>query len=157
MVFGLEIDKVYVIEILNSRKNLRLYVEPLKILFPMIQIKHRQLADLYILDLNGQFRADTEYSFWRAVQTAVVENGARNLILNFSELSQIDSYGISELLRVQKSIHNLEGQLILVGLNDLVRRVFEITKVGELFHIVDTEAAATEHLRPELHPAPASS
>lgn len=111
----------------------------------MLEISHRNLADVHVLDMVGKFRSNTERVFWNAVQEAVVEKGARNVVLNFQGVLECDSFGISELLRVHNSIANLRGKLYLVNLNDLVRKVLTITKVIDLLTIrEDEESALTE-------------
>ena len=111
----------------------------------MLTITHRHLADVTVLDMVGKFRANTERLFWNAVQEAVVEQGARKLILNFEEVAECDSFGISELLRVNNSISNMRGKLYLTNVNDLVRKVLTITKVIDLLTIrEDVDAAVAE-------------
>ena len=112
----------------------------------MLTINHRNLAETYVLDMEGKFRANTESIFWNAVQEAVVEQGARKLVLNFEQVSECDSFGISELLRVQNSIVNMRGKLYLVAINDLVRKVLTITKVIDLLTIRDNVEEAVAEL-----------
>lgn len=112
----------------------------------MIQIHTRKAGEVHILDLKGKFRANTEGDFWNAVQASVVEGGARKLVLNFKELEECDSYAITELLRVRKSILNMGGRLIIVHINALIERVFHITKVEELLDIRESEAEALTEL-----------
>lgn len=112
----------------------------------MLEINHRNLAEVHILDMVGKFRANTERVFWDAVQEAVVEGGARKLILNFKEVTECDSFGISELLRVHNSIKNLRGQLYLIHVNDLVHKVLTITKVIDLLQIRGDENMALTEL-----------
>lgn len=112
----------------------------------MLEITHRNLADVHVLDMVGKFRSNTERVFWNAVQEAVVEGGARKVVLNFQDVVECDSFGISELLRVHNSIANLRGELYLVNLNDLVRKVLTITKVIDLLTIREDEDSALEEL-----------
>ncbi len=112
----------------------------------MLHISHRNLAEVHILDMTGKFRANTERVFWDAVQEAVVGGGARKLILNFQEVAECDSHGISELLRVYDSIKNLRGKLYLVNVNALVTKVLTITKVVDLLEIREDEQAALAEL-----------
>lgn len=107
----------------------------------MIDIDTRTAGDVHILDLTGKFRAHAERTFWNAVQKSVVEQGARSIILNFKQLEEIDSYAISELLRVRASLLNLRGRMRIVNVNALVARVFHITKVDEVFEISPSEEA----------------
>lgn len=108
----------------------------------VLSIQHRTNADVHILDLEGKFRANMEGIFWNAVQSAVVEQGARKLLLNFEKVVECDSFGISEILRAQNSMEYLRGQLIVIGINDLVRKVLTITKVVNVLHIRADESTA---------------
>jgi anti-anti-sigma factor len=78
------------------------------------------------------------------VQHEIVEEGERNLILDFTGISECDSYGISELLRLHRSIQNIGGKMVLACLNDLMVKVFSITKVDTVFHIARTIPQALE-------------
>lgn len=81
---------------------------------------------------------------WHAVQHEIVKNGERHLILDFSGISECDSYGISELLRLHRSIQNIGGKMVLACLNELLLKVFSITKVDTVFNIADTVPLALE-------------
>ena len=113
----------------------------------MIEINKRTAGEIHILDLKGKFRANAEAAFFEAVQAAVVEEGARKLVLNFADLEECDSYAISELLRVRSSILNMDGRLVIVSMNDLIKRVFHITKVEEIFEIRENETEALFELQ----------
>jgi anti-anti-sigma factor len=108
----------------------------------MIQIGHRNLEELAILDLNGKLVADMGNQFWQHASETVVEEGRRKLLLNFSGLSQCDSFGISELLKIHQSLQNIGGKLVLFNVPDLIAKVFLITKVDTILNIAADEQAA---------------
>ncbi|MEM0995459.1 MAG: STAS domain-containing protein [Bacteroidota bacterium] len=101
----------------------------------MIEIKQSERNTPRVLTLNGKLTLMTQDKLWRAVQHIIVEKGDRQLVLEFSEVAECDSYGISELLRLHRSIHNIGGRMVITGLNALLRRVFSITKVDTIFEI----------------------
>ncbi|MEM7037812.1 MAG: STAS domain-containing protein [Bacteroidota bacterium] len=107
----------------------------------------RRVEDVYIIDLLGKLIATTERSFWEVVQQLVVDEGARKLVVNFEKVPECDSYAISELLRVHRSIDNIKGRMVLVEMNDLIQKVFSLTKVDTVFHIAATVDDAIEDLR----------
>lgn len=112
----------------------------------MLQIKPRTNNDVTILELKGRFVSSTEFPFWKAVQAAVVDQGARKLLLNFEGISECDSFGITELLRVKNSVENINGKLYLCGLNHVVEKVLHITKMDEIFNIQEDEQSALQAL-----------
>lgn len=69
-----------------------------------------------------------------------VERGERKFVLDFSNTEFIDSAGLGTLISISKVIHARDGQLRLMGLNDDMRRLFELTKLDTLFDVVDAPA-----------------
>ena len=66
---------------------------------------------------------------------AIIDAGARELVVDLSELGFIDSSGLGVLVAALKHMREREGELILAGLQQPARRVFEITDLTELFTI----------------------
>lgn len=117
---------------------------------PMLQIHIRNLGGVHVLDLEGQLLADPDHTLWTAVQSLVVDQGVRELLLNFEAVSVCDSFGISELLRLHASLTNLDGRIVIFGVNDLISKVFEITHVDQVLHLAPDEFMALMSLRPML-------
>ena len=114
----------------------------------MLTINIRQKENVQVLDLQGKLLADSDFRLWAAVQDLVVEKGARNLLINFSDVSVCDSYGIGELLRLHAALTNMDGKIVLFGVNKLIGKVFDITHVSEVLHIQGTEKEALASLFP---------
>jgi anti-sigma B factor antagonist len=57
--------------------------------------------------------------------------------IDFSEVSFLDSSGVSVIARVFKESQWLGGRLVLVGLSDRIRLVLEMTGVDKLVDIRD--------------------
>jgi anti-sigma B factor antagonist len=72
----------------------------------------------------------------RAELASVLDRGARTIVLDLSAMSFIDSSGLGVLVGALKRLREQQGDDIVVrGLQDPVRRVFEITGLTELFRI----------------------
>ncbi len=110
----------------------------------MINIENRKNGDISILDLQGRLVADIENTFWKYASSEVVDNGARKLLINCAEVSLCDSFGIGEVIKIHNSMENIGGKMVLCNLNELMAKVFEITKVDTVLHIADDEKAAIE-------------
>ena len=110
----------------------------------MINIENRKIGDIAVLDLKGRLVADTENIFWKEASSELVENGTRKLILNMAELAICDSFGIGEILKIHNSIENIGGRMMLCELNPLISKVFAITKVDTVLHILKDEKGALE-------------
>jgi len=63
-------------------------------------------------------------------------------ILDLNDVGYIDSSGVGTFVDVFRRVNSYKGQMMLVGLNDRVRSVFEITKLDRFFTICATEEDA---------------
>jgi anti-anti-sigma factor len=68
------------------------------------------------------------------------------VILDVSDLVDLDSTGVGTLLRTHVSFKLQKQHLALVGINEKVRLVLEITRVLGLLTVFETLAEAEEAL-----------
>ncbi|MGC9522057.1 MAG: ATP-binding protein [Anaerolineae bacterium] len=66
----------------------------------------------------------------------------QTVILNFSDVSYMNSSGIGLLVTLLIRANRNGHTLLAYGLNDHYRRVFELTKLSEAIQVFDDEAAA---------------
>ncbi len=66
---------------------------------------------------------------------AIIDGGAKVLVVDLSELGFIDSSGLGVLVAALKHMREQDGQLVLSGLAQPALRVFEITDLTALFTI----------------------
>ncbi len=84
------------------------------------------------VSLQGEIDADNCAQIGEHLLTPGVESDS-TVALDLSELSFIDSSGISELLRVRDAFDSAGGSLVIVNPSPAVRRVLEITGVLSTF------------------------
>ncbi|MBP1626264.1 MAG: anti-sigma-factor antagonist [Holophagaceae bacterium] len=71
-----------------------------------------------------------------------LESGAHRIVINFEEVSYLDSSGVGELVSCYNAIKNGGGELRLCGLNDRISRVIAMTSLHSVFEVTETEAEA---------------
>lgn len=72
----------------------------------------------------------------------VTKERPNRFVLDLADVPYIDSSGVGTFVEVFRRVSAYKGKMMLVGLNDRVRSVFEITKLDRFFTICDTETDA---------------
>jgi anti-sigma B factor antagonist len=107
-----------------------------------IQIAVRPLAPATAaLDVKGEINANAEAALTEAHNQASAA-GARNLLLNFSQLDYMNSSGIGLLVTLLIRARRQNQKLLACGLSDHYRQIFELTRLNEAISIYSNEAEA---------------
>jgi anti-sigma B factor antagonist len=105
--------------------------------------------DTLILDLHGRLVLGEETEALRERVKRLIAAGHRRIIFDLSELSYMDSSGLSALISSFVSVRNQGGQLKLLKLSPRVSDLMQITKLSTVFEIYDTlEDAQKSFTRP---------
>jgi len=72
----------------------------------------------------------------RALLPVIRENGDKRLVLNFQNVRFMSSAFLGLLVKVHKRVLELDGSLQLYNLDPKIYKVFEITKLTQIFDIV---------------------
>jgi anti-sigma B factor antagonist len=94
-----------------------------------------------VMKLSGRFDAEGA-AFIKGQITTLVNETQPNLVVNMSDVSFIDSLGLTALVSGLKLCRRNHGTLKLVGLQTSVRLLFEITRLDHAFEIYDSEEEA---------------
>jgi anti-sigma B factor antagonist len=65
----------------------------------------------------------------------LLDNGAKNLILDLSEVRFVDSSGLGALLSGHKNAGLRDGRFALAGVQSRVQSMFELTRLTRVFDI----------------------
>ena len=66
---------------------------------------------------------------------ALIESGQTRLLIDLSLVEYIDSSGLGMLIRIQKIAVRNGGNVVLKGVQGLVRELFEMTRLTAIFTI----------------------
>ncbi len=97
--------------------------------------------DVLIVDVDGQLVVTNRQEFKQAILDAV-EQGAKTIVIDFTRAGYIDSSGLGALVSLSKRVRDAGGDLRLVGLNDDLRTLFELTRLDALFPLYASRADA---------------
>jgi len=97
--------------------------------------------DMTIVTVQGQLVVTNRQEFKQMVLDAM-EQGARTVIVDFTDASYIDSSGLGALVSLSRRLRDAGGDLRLVGLSDELRTLFELTRLDALFPLFATRADA---------------
>jgi anti-sigma B factor antagonist len=106
-----------------------------------MDIKTRDLNSIVIFDIDGDISRPSGISLHQLVKSQL-ERGNRSILLNFSNVGFIDSFGVGEILASYISTNNLGGKLKLARISKKLYLVFQVTMLTRVLEIYDDEAAA---------------
>ena len=99
-----------------------------------IEIEHRTEGTWEVLDVAGEVDLSTAPAL-RSRIDAVVEEGGRRLVVDLSDVSFMDSSGLSVLVTGFKGMREAGGDMTVVCPNAAIAKVFSITGLDRVFPI----------------------
>ena len=112
-----------------------------------VQISTRRLDDAVILDLEGRIvLGSTTDALGNAMQDAIAK-GARKLLLNMQGVSQVDTSGISTIVRAFVSMQRTGGKFGLFRMSDRVRQILDMIRLLNVIPNFADEQQALARLR----------
>lgn len=97
-----------------------------------------------ILDLCGSINAGFESAF-KEISGRLHNLSTTCVVLNFSAVKGIDGGGFRQLLVFCTLMRKLNRKLAAYGINNQVRRVFELARIDHLLHTCESEYQALNH------------
>ncbi len=73
------------------------------------------------------------------------ENGETKIVLDLSGLDFLDSSGLGAIISMRKSAGD-KGQVVVCGIHDSVKRLFELTKMDRVFRVYSNSVEAEKAL-----------
>jgi anti-sigma B factor antagonist len=115
-------------------------------------IKTEQLdGDSYVIALAGEVDLYTAPEFKQQL-LEVISQGARNVVVDFSDTTFIDSTTLGVLVGGVKRLRSNDGQLALVCSDRNITKIFEITGLDRVFTIYPTREEAVSGLNGGIEP-----
>lgn len=108
--------------------------------------QNRASQETAVVEIAGRVTIGHDAKMREAISEAL-DGGAKNILLNMSRVSKIDSSGIGELVAAHNRITDDGGRLLLVALSDRLGTLLQITNlmgVLETYDNIDEALAALE-------------
>lgn len=109
-----------------------------------LKANNRQVDGVTVVDLSGRITLGEGSIVLRDTVRDLVSKGRKNILLNLSDVTYIDSSGIGELVSAFTSVRNQQGELKLLKLTKKVHDLLQITKLYTVFDVKDDEADAIQ-------------
>lgn len=102
----------------------------------MVWFRKQQMEQLVILNLMPTM--DPEHASFELVGEWLIRPDAPSrVVINFSSVDFVSSTFLGRLLALHKKLTRADRKLALSGLNQVVREIFQITKLENLFEFLD--------------------
>lgn len=102
-------------------------------------------TDVAVVAVSGQADLHTAPELRAAIGTTI-DDGHRQVVVDLTEATFIDSMTLGVLLGALKRLTPLGGTLVIVCPDPHVRRVFEITSLDRVLTLSDSREGAHAHL-----------
>jgi anti-sigma B factor antagonist len=108
-------------------------------------ITRRSIGGVAIVELSGAFLYDEDGErLFREEVTSLVASGERQLLLDLSRVTHMDSGSVGTLVAVHLHALKRGGSLKLLNPSDRVVRVLRMTRLESIFDVVRSRGAGHE-------------
>ena len=110
-----------------------------------MEISEEQKGGVLTLGLSGKLDTTSSKAFEDRI-LAVIDAGARQLVVDLSRLDYVSSSGLRVFLLAAKRLNSANGKIVLCSLKDPVREVFDIVGFSSIFSVYGSHEEALKSL-----------
>ena len=113
-----------------------------------LKISIRHVENVAVVDLSVRVTLGEASGDLRDTIRDLVNKDDKNILLNLAGVSYIDSSGLGEMVGAFATVNNRGGHLKLLGLQQRVHDLLQLTKLYSVFEIFTDETAAIQAFQP---------
>jgi len=113
-----------------------------------LQISIREAGDVAILDLRGRWIDGGHNELLKQHLQELIANGGRKFLLNLANLTQIDSSGVSSIVKARRFLNGLDCDLKLLRPSGHVLEVFRALHLLQMIPSFEDEKLAVDSFEP---------
>lgn len=102
----------------------------------------RHFGNVAVVDLDGKITLGDNTGILRENLKSLLSQGTKNILLNMSGVSYVDSAGLGELVGAYTTAANQGGSVKLLNLQTKLRDLMQITKLHTIFAAYTDEEEA---------------
>lgn len=102
-------------------------------------------SDLKVVQPSGLLDS-TSASQFREEINGYVANNAKIIIIDFQDVTFMDSSGLGALVMSLKAVRTAGGEIFLCSVNEQIRMLFELTNMDRVFKIFANLEELEKHL-----------
>ena len=116
-----------------------------------LQISIRESGDVTIVDLRGRSTIDGESELLSNRLKKLIANGVRRVLLNLTDLTQVDSSGVGVIIDTYVSLKDQGGNLKLLCPRGRIREVLRVLRLLEIIPYFENDTKALISFRPQSY------
>lgn len=109
---------------------------------PSSKATYREVEAVTIVDLSGMFMLGESSAVLRKAILDLTGKRKGKIILNFRDVTSIDSAGVGELVAAYAEIKRIEGRVRLLNPPKKVCDMLELTQLSKVFQVYADEPSA---------------
>jgi anti-sigma B factor antagonist len=113
------------------------------------RVSVRQAGNISIVDLDGRVTLREGASQMRDAIKQLAQEGAKNILVNFQDVSYLDSAALGELVSAHVSVTNAGGRIKLMHVPSVVKHLMQVTRIDTVFGTYEDEEPALESFTSE--------
>jgi anti-anti-sigma factor len=107
----------------------------------MLTVERRQMSDQVVFVVSGRMDAENAPQFEENCKACISE-GLTSLVVDLGELAYVSSMGLRSFISIGKTLQGKGGALRICRLNGLVKQVFQITGLIQIFPVYESVESA---------------
>ncbi|MEM6822764.1 MAG: STAS domain-containing protein [Verrucomicrobiota bacterium] len=112
-----------------------------------MELSEKQEGSITVLNITGDIDLHHSPQLRTYLQSKIQEKCSA-LLVDFSQVNYIDSSGLATFVEYYQGCRAYSGSIALAAMNQRVRSVFELVRLGEVFPITETIEEAASSLNP---------
>jgi len=76
----------------------------------------------------------------------LTNSGKRLIVMDYTEVEFVSSAGLGAMITISRAVTELEGKMVLTGINENIMQVMKLTKLDRLLNIEKTLAKAQKQV-----------
>ena len=106
-----------------------------------MEVQIRESGDVKIVDIIGSLNTTTSTDA-EAELNSILAQGTKKILINCEKLEYIASSGLRIIMATGIKLDNTGGEVRLCSLNEIVKEVFVMSSLDEIYGLYDDEQQA---------------
>ena len=111
-----------------------------------MQVSVETFGNVVVAHTPDELTEETAPSLFNAL-AAPIGSGHVNIVLQMDGSELYDSAGLTSLLDLQDQLHEHGGKLVVSGLDEIGRKIFELTRLDRRFDLYESVVDAVSSFR----------
>ncbi len=111
-----------------------------------LNIKFTNKGNTLIAAIFGELDHHTALYMRQKLDSELIRSTIKNLVMDFSNVSFMDSSGIGVIIGRYKNVKNLNGSLVITNISSHIKRILEMSGILSIIPIYENNDTAINNL-----------